>query len=149
MSKRKKIIKEAIDFIYERDGIVKPEAVLGYAEPEDSPIHKYFEWEDSKAATMYRLNQAMHLIVEVTVEYAGGERQAYHNVVVELSEGIREQGYFPVEVVTSDEDKYRSAVAALVADLRSLQKKYEELQEMKELINVEKLDNLEREFKKG
>jgi hypothetical protein len=46
--------------IYQRDKVIKPEVVLKEARAKDAPLHKYFEWDDKKAAEEYRLIQAIN-----------------------------------------------------------------------------------------
>lgn len=48
-------------------GVLTPEAVLDFARPDDSPLHSYFEWDDSVAAEKYRYRQAQGLITKVKV----------------------------------------------------------------------------------
>lgn len=54
---------EALKAIAARDnGLLRPKAVVDAARPEDSPLHKEFEWDDGVAAEKYRLEQAQQLI---------------------------------------------------------------------------------------
>jgi hypothetical protein len=48
-------------------GVLTPEAVLDFARPDDSPLHSYFEWDDSVAGEKYRYRQAQGLITKVKV----------------------------------------------------------------------------------
>lgn len=50
-------------------GRLTPQAVLEEAESAESPLHGWFEWDDTVAAAAYRLDQARDLIrsVEVTL----------------------------------------------------------------------------------
>lgn len=51
----------------QQGGVLTPEAVLDYARPDDSPLHTYFEWDDSVAGEKYRYRQAQGLITKVKV----------------------------------------------------------------------------------
>lgn len=42
-------------------GGLRPNDIVRAAEPEDSPLHRFFEWDDSEAARSYRLHQARNL----------------------------------------------------------------------------------------
>ena len=64
------------------DGAVSPETVLASAKDASSPLHKYFEWDDQKAAEKYRLYQARYLIRAVVIETDEGDVRAYHNVAI-------------------------------------------------------------------
>jgi hypothetical protein len=53
------------------DGRPDPQKVVIAATDKSSPLHRYFEWDDGKAAHQHRLDQARRLIgsVRVLVEY--------------------------------------------------------------------------------
>ena len=53
---RFKIIKES------NDGLLTAEAVVADAKSKDSPLHQYFEWNQGRAAMMWRLEQARRLM---------------------------------------------------------------------------------------
>ena len=53
--------------LYERDGKLTPEQVLGEAVDPDSPLHDRFEWDDAVASHKYRVAQARHLIASVMI----------------------------------------------------------------------------------
>lgn len=48
-------------------GQLRPQDVLEEAQSPDSPLHNAFEWDDSKAAKRFRLQQAGKLIVSIQV----------------------------------------------------------------------------------
>jgi hypothetical protein len=51
----------------EERGELTAEAVIEDAQPEDSPIHPFFEWDDCAAAEKYRREQARHLLRSVAI----------------------------------------------------------------------------------
>lgn len=63
-------VKKELERIYERDGFLKPSLIVEEARAENSPLHPYFEWDDSKAGENYRRDQARKLIKEIKVEIA-------------------------------------------------------------------------------
>ena len=113
-----------------RDGILRPVEVVEAAEPEDSPLHDWFEWEDGKAAAEYRLTQARRLI-QVTVEVI--ERPDVEPVTVRMFTSLgrdREQhggGYRLTTTVLSDSDMRQELLAEALAELRRWQAKYQTL----------------------
>ena len=55
----KKTASEAINAIAARNGgRVTPEEVIDAARRTDSPLHDYFDWDDTSAAHKYRIEQA-------------------------------------------------------------------------------------------
>lgn len=51
-----------LERIYARDQVITPEAVVGDAQPKESPLHDHFEWNNKVAAHEYRLDQARALV---------------------------------------------------------------------------------------
>lgn len=63
--KESKLIAKELLQIERANSIITPVAVVERAEPESSPLHSYFEWNDGKAAQEYRIWQARQLISSV------------------------------------------------------------------------------------
>lgn len=109
--------------------ILHPEVVVDAARSPDSVLHDCFEWDDSVAASEYRVWQARKLItcyVEV-VKRSVPE----HQVFVSLSsDRVAGGGYRTlVSVMTDDLLRYRLLEDAL-AELRVFQRKYSSLVEL-------------------
>lgn len=60
-------ITVALQSIEKKFGCVTPNVVVKAAAAADSPLHKFFEWNNGAAATKYRLWQARQLIAKVYV----------------------------------------------------------------------------------
>jgi len=58
-------IGECLKQIIERDGRVTPESFLEAAIPEDSKLHRFFEWDDKEAALQHRLHRARQIVRSV------------------------------------------------------------------------------------
>lgn len=61
-------------------GNFTPTDVLDIAKSPKSPLHKYFEWDDSKAAHAYRLTQARHLVLSIGLESGGNQMRAFDSM---------------------------------------------------------------------
>jgi hypothetical protein len=63
--------KQAIISLESKQGKLTPQQVLEAARDEESPLHRFFEWDDSTAAEAYRVEQARDLIkkVKVIIQY--------------------------------------------------------------------------------
>lgn len=89
-------------------GKITPEALVAAARDPDSPLHDYFEWDDSTAAEKYRMMQARTML-----------RSCHYNVTinnrkVELPYYMRDpemasmdQGYVEISRVKTEEDLSR------------------------------------------
>lgn len=58
----------AIAAMDRENGLIKAEHVLARAEGTSSPLHKFFTWDDEKAADEWRLMQARYLIRSFKIE---------------------------------------------------------------------------------
>lgn len=95
-------VREALERIAkdDTDGLIEAEAVVEAASDPESPLHRYFTWDDNEAAHQYRLVQARHLIARVTVTRVQPAPQ-YVNVRI----GQR-RGYVSTERAVADPDLY-------------------------------------------
>lgn len=104
-------------------GDLLPSAVVESARSEASPIHDYFEWDDTAAAAEYRQEQARHLIrsIQVVVIDGGEPVRAFHNVVLTTA-GAEEgagRGYVTVARAASEEQFRAQVVRRLYAQARA------------------------------
>ena len=101
--------------IYERNGkSLSPAVVLDAAKNEDSPLHKYFEWDDRKAAHLYRLTQAREIIGLCVLVESGAREYAYvpsRASFVAVSDAIKEAPVWN-EVVAEIERSIQFAIAS-------------------------------------
>lgn len=97
----------------EHQGIITPDAVLEDARNEDSPLHKYFEWDDTVAANAYRKDQARELIRSVRLVLTENKFQISSIAYVRNPDAeADEQGYTSVVELRSDKEKARRALTA-------------------------------------
>ena len=85
MTATKTTAAEAIRELAKKHGNVTAEIVLRAASKKNSPLHSHFQWDDTRAARLYRLEQASELIRRIKVEYSISENRsvrvrAFHNV---------------------------------------------------------------------
>ena len=52
-----------------KHGGATPSAIVAEARPDDSPIHPWFEWDNSKAAEKHRQDQARSMVQQIVVVY--------------------------------------------------------------------------------
>jgi len=70
------VAKELTRIIETSGGNVSPTVIVKKARPKNSPIHECFEWDNSKAADMYRIEQAKYLLRSVTITVQDGSGKA-------------------------------------------------------------------------
>ncbi len=119
-----KVLGEAFERL-KSSGPLTADRVLSDAMNARSPLHRYFEWDDQKAAHHYRLEQARRLIrsIEVVLEDAKGKQvpmRAYYSV--RDSEGQR--GYEAMQFVFSSPDLADQVIEEAHAQLEAWKVKY-------------------------
>ena len=95
--------------LYERDGKLTPEKVVAEAEPEGSPLHDRFEWDNDQCGVLYRLEQARELIRRV-------ETVIYERPIRKWTYVPSESAYQDVEEVMSREDWRQQVLADFEKD---------------------------------
>ena len=113
--------------LQDASGIITPDAVVADAEDEASPLHSYFEWDDSVAGMKYRIEQARTLIRSVRVVLVEKKHQFSSIAYVRSPDSEpKEQGY--ISSVILRDDKARARIA-LIAELQraesALQRAYD------------------------
>jgi len=111
-------------------GELSAEGVLLDARLAQSPLHSFFEWDDSEAAQQYRLAQARLMIRSVAIVYVdsrGNEAQtrAFPSVAYadERTDGHRRKHrYLTAQRVFDDEDTRAEIVAGYRRRINSLRR---------------------------
>lgn len=123
-------------------GKLLPDIVVREAAEENSPLHDFFEWDDSAAASEYRQEQARMLIRSVVVysEALGTDYRFYASVVVGEDEG---PSYIPLKMALSRKDTREQVIRDAIGDLQSVKKKYDNIERLKSALGdlVEDLAN--------
>ncbi len=144
MSKTKdEIIKNYFDKIEKRDGTLTPQAVVKEAKPVDSPLHRFFQWDDSKAASEYRLWQARQLIRTVMiVREEGAPVRAFQSVVFVSSRTLggeddaQERAYVSTTRALADKNLRKQILTRAKQEAQDWADKYEALEELAAIVKV-------------
>lgn len=115
----------------EHDGLLFPAHVVEAAQPEDSPIHDRFEWDDSEAGIRYRMWQARQLIrVHVVVGPEPGVEPV--RAYVSLStDRIAAGGYRAIVDIRSSDELYQVMLRDAIDELERMRRKYESIRELR------------------
>ena len=105
-----KVVRELLR-LEQDNGHLDPNDVIEAAKSPGSPLHSYFEWDDSTAAAKYRLDQARALIRSVKIEVT------IHDVPLSCVGYVRDPeadadiaGYRNVVKLRSEEDAARAVI---------------------------------------
>lgn len=126
------VVRE-INRIVRRDGEATPAAVVEEARSESSPIHGYFNWDDTKAAELYRRWQARMLIASVRVIYKGPSEisttRAFVNVIT-TSDGKAQQGYIGIARAMSSKEIRAQLIETALQEVSDWKNRYQHLTEL-------------------
>lgn len=88
-------LRAELETIYAQQGFLTPQMVVDAGTPEDHPLHARFEWDDTVAGSLYRLDQARDLIRSFTIRYRKADSEVeetvrfYHSVRTETGQVYR------------------------------------------------------------
>lgn len=93
----------------ENGGRLTPASVVNAARDPSSPLHAHFEWDESKAAHAYRLDQARALIRSVQVVITTEDRTiSTVHYVRDPAQDYSDQGYVSVAKLKTEPDNARA-----------------------------------------
>lgn len=133
-------IGSEIDYMIDNNIPHDPEGIVEYArQNEDSELHKGFEWDDTKAAENYRIEQARyitrHIIHIVNNPNAEVEEEREPEVRVFFQIGNKTEYKRTVEI-HRNEDEYAALLAKAMSELRAFKRKYSTLVELEEIFKL-------------
>ena len=115
--------------IEKEHGEITSELVLKDAEPENSPMHGLFEWDDAVAGHKYRLQQATQIIISLAKEVEEDPKpkpvRAYYNVSNE-----RKGSFVNVKTAFENPDTRDIILKRALRELESFKEKYQNLSEL-------------------
>lgn len=115
----KKVVSELND-IQKRDGEITPEIIVKEARKTHSELHNYFEWNNTKAADQYRLQQAAELLRRIEVKVIkDGEPKTIRAFEV-INKGVGEKAYASFNVADGLSRSKELALSSLKMALNRL-----------------------------
>jgi len=143
--KKKGLIKDAaviaaLRKVYEeKGGLVHPQDVVDAARPVHSPLHRFFLWDDTKAAEEYRKWQARELL-QVTVEIIKTkDGDVPMQVFCSLSTDRVDGGYRAMVDVLSDKQLRAQLLEDALREMRLFEERYKRLSELAEVFKSMRL----------
>jgi len=120
----------ALERIERKHGKITPDIVLREATQKQHPLHDYFEWDNSKAARAWRIEQASYLVrsIEVIVEEEDRPTPARAFVSIEKPDG--ERGYHNLDAVMRDSDMREQMLERARRELSEWRRRYDGLVEL-------------------
>lgn len=111
------------------NGRLESRMLVEVSKPKDAPLHKAFEWNDKKAAEMWRVEQAGFMIrhITVSVEKPDGEAKPTRAFVSVVRD--EDRSYTSIEHALSDAALRAQVVAQAWSELEAWHKRHAELVE--------------------
>lgn len=141
-------VGERLDALREHNNGLTPDVVVSDARKPGSVLHPFFEWDDTKAAERYRLDQAGGLIRAVQVVFieeppaperevsvssepaAAAQPSRTVRAFVAIQRGDGARAYESTERAMADAEMRQQVIARAHGELDSVSRKYRELQEL-------------------
>ncbi len=117
------------------------EELLKAATPKSSPIHEFFDWDDTRAAHKFRIEQARHYILELRVEFNEVYTKAYHNVYVEE---LDQRRYTPTKDVAKRSDLMDQVIEVALRNLTYWRDRYGEYKQFRDVTRA--INKTERQY---
>lgn len=128
------IAYQEIERIAETYGALKPEYVVEESKPEDAPLHDEFEWNDVRAAELYRIEQARHIIRSLVVVHDENKEPVRAYVLVTPKDN--DTTYMRVDAALSDTEYREQVLERAQKELESWRKRYEALLDYATLLSI-------------
>lgn len=119
-----------------------PVAVVNEARDPDSPLHRYFEWDDTKAAHAHRLDQARQLIA--SIEIISDDKSDPRPAFVSLASDRISGGYRDMNHVLSSAQLRKELLSTALGELKAMQARYDRMDDLVRVIKpaVRKVEKL-------
>lgn len=116
----------------ESGGVAPPAAIVRAARPVTSPIHDDFVWSNSKAARLYREEQARKLVRSlVVIKVSEGSDEPLPSVAfVHVKPAGASSGYMTTSRAMTDAVLRRQAIRECLALLDGIKRRFEHLSEL-------------------
>ena len=127
------LVAAELERIRAEQGALKSEVIVAEAQPDESPLHSYFPWDDAPwddatAAHQLRLELARRLVRAVVIVI--DDHPATPMYVHVSSETVGEGDYQPLATIVTMPDRYISALAEAQTRMAAAQRGVAELLEV-------------------
>lgn len=128
-------VAEHIKHLESQYGEVTSKIFLESARDESSEMHNLFEWDDTKAAEQWRVQQASVIISSIRVNVVEEEKEPIKTRAYVQYEP-RQSGYISVGKALSEEDKRHKVIAQARKEASWFIEKYKAFEELADVIDA-------------
>jgi len=132
------VVDRELSYLVKTNGGITPQMVVDSAMPENSALHKYFEWNDTEAGKKYRVNQATAMIIATRfVCMLNDNKKSIVNSNVSVREYLpvhdTERTFKPRAEILGDDENRKLIVDRKISVLRSWCQSVVDIEELKEI----------------
>lgn len=109
--------------------LVAGQVVYAASDP-DSPLHRFFDWDDTVAAEKWRLEQARKMIQEVEVVIEEVQTRAWQSVVVEKGTANEGRVYVRTDVAFREPKLASQIIDKAMAEVRAWRERYSDYSQL-------------------
>lgn len=134
--KKAQVYGECLEQIEKSYGELNPRTVVDEAKSSSSPLHNYFDWNNTSAAEKFRVQQAREMINHLTivVNYETGEEiKAFFSVTEEAD--VRPV-YVNIERALSDPALRKQVIENAFGELKYWQERYKQYSEFRGIVRA-------------
>lgn len=102
----------------------------------DAILHNEFEWDDTVAAEQYRVHQAGQIIRMLCVETESNPDVSSSTPIRAYFQTSENKSYEHISVILKNESKYQEMLSRAYSELKTFQRKYEKLSELKPIFDA-------------
>lgn len=125
-----RVILHELQRIHDGNGILRPEDVVSAAAHAANPLHGCFEWDDTKAAYLHRLQCARHLILASVMTLPNVKTSIRAFVSLKSDREMPGGGYRAMLSVLSHEEHRAQMLSDALDELKYFRAKYRMLNEL-------------------
>ena len=125
-------VGEVMEQIEAEQGSVTRENFLDASRPQDAPTHDLFEWDDSKAAELYRLRQSGEVIMHIAIKVVSpktAEPETIRGFVNVFDRDAQQSKYVNFNTAMADEEMRKIVLKNAYKELVCFQNKYKQYSE--------------------
>lgn len=112
------------------NGVLNPAKVVEAARHKDSPIHNQFTWDNTRAAELYRLEEARRMIRVVVIVDQTTKKETRAWVSLSTERHPIAGGYRRIEKVSKNPISRAQMLADAIAEMQYFRTKYGRLREL-------------------
>jgi len=130
---------QRISHLEKRMGHVTPKMLVEDGKSRSSPLHAYFEWNDSVAAYSYRIEQAQYLLRSIAVDVEDVSQptaRAFFNVSDTDAEGKKVSIYVSQDAAFSKPEYTKQIIQQALSDAKNWYQRYRTYKELSKITDA-------------